>query len=61
MAGSNVATPTATHDDAAAALTREAVSLAETFKGRVAEAEKLRRVPDANMAAIKDAGLVRVI
>ncbi len=46
-----------THD----ALVARAAALAPVFAERVGEAERLRRVPDANVAALREAGLFKVL
>jgi 3-hydroxy-9,10-secoandrosta-1,3,5(10)-triene-9,17-dione monooxygenase len=48
---------TATHDE----LVARAAALAPQLRARVGEAERLRRLPDANVAAVREAGLFRVL
>ena len=51
------AAPAVTHDE----LVARARELAPIFFERAAETEKLRRMPDANVAALKKAGLFKVL
>ena len=51
------AAETVTHD----ALVARAVTLAPRFAERVGEADRLRRVPDANVAELRQAGLFKVL
>ena len=47
----------ATHDS----LVARATALVPELAARVGEADKLRRVPDANVAALRQAGLFKVL
>ena len=48
---------TVTHEE----LVARAASLVPALRERTAEADNLRRVPDANVAALRQAGLFRVL
>ncbi|HLI23016.1 MAG TPA: acyl-CoA dehydrogenase family protein [Stellaceae bacterium] len=48
-------------NDAAAELLERATGLIPELQSRAAEAERLRRLPDANVAALKRAGLFKVL
>lgn len=53
--------PNPTSDSTPDELVARATALAPELRARRAEAERLRRLPDANVAAVRQAGLLRVL